>query len=273
MEFNHAATNAFGRFSFEIVNADLAIVNGVRRAIMTLIPVIGFSAETVDIRTNTGPLHNEIISHRIAMIPLHLTASENDADPGQAYTLNVKNTGDSTMNITTHDLRREGLSTHDIARIFPANAVSKTPILITRLRPGEELDLTATTIKATASQDAGFCPASLCTFSFLLDATAAAAASDVLDKERAYLKNEYGDPIAFRIEIESECGLKPAIIVTKAISALIAAVDTVAKEAQTGDVGDQSSKVSIGTEHSRYMITLKEEDDTLGNMLQSTMHN
>ena len=71
--------------SFEINNVDLAIVNGIRRVILTDIPIPGIIGEklnnddpTVDIIINNGALHNEIIIHRIGLIPICLKEEEID---------------------------------------------------------------------------------------------------------------------------------------------------------------------------------------------------
>ena len=66
-----------GCSSFEINNIDLAIINGIRRVILTDIPIAGIIGEklenddpSVDIVINNGALHNEIIIHRIGLIPI-----------------------------------------------------------------------------------------------------------------------------------------------------------------------------------------------------------
>ena len=57
---------------------DKSLVNAIRRILLTDIPTIGFNltetGENSDLImvTNNSSLHNEMLSHRIALIPLYL---------------------------------------------------------------------------------------------------------------------------------------------------------------------------------------------------------
>jgi DNA-directed RNA polymerase subunit L len=268
------------RHTFEIHGADIATVNAIRRVILTEIPVVGFSAEedpSFDILSNTGPLHNEFMQHRLGLLPLHLTEEENDAYPADplSFELNVKNTTDVTIPVTTHDFKvfkgdgTTPLPDKEVRRIFPANPVSKAPILITRLRVGETLHVKGTAVKKTARFHSGFCPVSLCTYQFKRDEAAAAAATSILDKERAYARNEYGEPLAFQFDIETEVGLSPRYLFHKALDILMDKVRTVPEELHN----DNSTKVTYAlAETHGYDFTFQDEDDTLGNLLQTYMH-
>ena len=82
---NHSYDVPSDSHSFQINNIDLAIINGVRRVILTDIPVPGIIGEkldnddpSVDIIINNGALHNEIIIHRIGLIPICLKEEEID---------------------------------------------------------------------------------------------------------------------------------------------------------------------------------------------------
>ena len=89
-----------------------------------------------------------------------------------------------------------------------------------------------------------------------------------LDRERAFMKNEYGDPINYRFELESECGLTPQTIFQKALDILIAKMDELATAARQDD-----SSIKVTQDHGRWLFAIDGEDDTVGNLLQSTMHN
>ncbi len=102
------------KHSFEINNIDLAIVNGLRRTILTDIPIPGVIGEkldkddpTVNIITNTGALHNEFIIHRIGLIPICLTEEEIEIydDNSLKIELNVNNDGNKTLNVKTSDIK------------------------------------------------------------------------------------------------------------------------------------------------------------------------
>jgi DNA-directed RNA polymerase alpha subunit/DNA-directed RNA polymerase subunit L len=269
-----------GRVTFDILNTDLAIVNGIRRVMLSDIPTIGFLGEgepTITIHTNTGALHNEFMSHRIGMIPIHMTEEDTEAFQEGLYEFNmsVKNTKDVTINVTTHDFT----GTHDgnpltekqLKTLFPKNKVTDDPILITRLRPGEEISLTARPIKSTARHHASFSPVSMCSFHFIQDPVEAEKADGILNKERAFLRNEYNEPTAieFSFEIENGNAMKETdatrYLVSKAFDVLIQKLD---KALQHDEEYVTCKELPNGFE-----FTFENEDDTLGNLLQSLMFN
>lgn len=278
--FKNLQTTSFGRTTFEIINTDLAIVNGLRRTLLADIPTLGFLGEgepTIEIHKNTGPLHNELMIHRIGMIPLHFTEEEIEGFQEGTYefTLETENNKEVTMNVTTHDFKgtREGksLTERELKTIFPANKVSGDPILITRLRPGESLAFTAKPIKSTARHHASFSPISICSFRFMTDLVEAAKVEGILEKERAYMKNEYNEPtqIEFSLEIENGNAMKDhnaaKYLVMKAFEQLIEKMDKT--------IEHDEKYVTCKTIENGFEFTFENEDDTLGNLLQSLMFN
>lgn len=266
------------RHTFEIHGADVSIVNGVRRVILTDIPVVGFLGEenpTVDVDINTGRLHNEFIVHRFGLLPIHLSEEETEGymDDDLTMELHVRNTTDGMLNVTTHDMKlfrnEKQLTDRDTHLLFPVDRVTKTPILITRLHPGEELKVRGKAVKETARTHAGFSPVSLCTFHYMLDPIEAQKATNVLDRERAFMRNDYGDPQAIQFELESVNALPPRYLVHKALEILYEKVSKFAQEIMT----EGSDHVTHGFIREKgYTFVVKGEDDTLGNILQSYMH-
>lgn len=270
------------RHTFEIHNCDISIVNAIRRIILTDIPVVGFLGEdkpSFEVIKNTGALHNEFILHRLGLLPIHLTEEETEAYPADTLTFELQAQGGSSTDsntlfpVTTHQFtimkNDVPLSVQEVHRLFPVHPISKSPILITRLRQGEELHVRGSPMKSTARQHAGFCPVSLCTFSYMMDEVKAAKVESVLDKERAFKKNKYGDPTAVQFEIEPECGLSPKYLVSKALELILEKLDTVQHEIYN----EESQSVSIKTgDNKGYDFTFQKEDDTLGNLLQSYIH-
>jgi DNA-directed RNA polymerase subunit L len=275
------------RTSFEIHDIDQSIVNGLRRVVLSELPVLGFQGEpmdeaTITIHKNNGPLHNDFMTHRIGLLPIHFTSAEIESDAGalqMVFNLHVKNTSDSTVNVTTHDFTIDGRDKSEVYRLFPANKITKMPVLLTRLRKGEELDFTARVVKSIGQVHASFSPVSICTMSFIQDPKLAAAATNMLDKERAYLRNKFGDPTAFNFALETETGLSVKYIFGKAINVLSDKLDMVATEIKNAD----STKVTMkelttavdatgATNVVGVEFTFNNEDDTLGNILQSLIH-
>lgn len=168
--------------SFDINNIDLAVVNGIRRVILTDIPTPGIIGEkldnddpTVEILINNGALHNEIIIHRIGLIPICLKEDEINTyeDNDIQIELNVKNTTNKTIDVTTNHITATrnsvNISENELKDIFPANKISKDYILITRLRTGEQLHFKANIVKRKGRDNASFNPVSLSNFSYIQD--------------------------------------------------------------------------------------------------------
>jgi DNA-directed RNA polymerase II subunit RPB3 len=260
---------ATGRYEFDIENIDLAIVNSIRRVILADIPMLGFLGEgtpSIQMIKNTGPLHNEIMMHRIGCIPLHFTEEEIEAFVENEYIFNcsVKNTGVSLLNVTSKDLtgtrNQKALTPKELARIFPANSITTDHIVITRLRQGEELSFNATVVKMTAKDHSSFSPVSMCAFFFKTDNSKLTG----LDKERDYQKNEYGEPVDIHFMMETETSLAPKYIFLKAIEILIQKVK---------DIPVKSTIMKNDKIENTIDIIVPNEDDTLGNLFQSIIFN
>lgn len=274
--------------TFEIHNVDLAIINGIRRTILTDVPNVGVIGETIDkeeptcnIFINTGALHNEIIIHRIGLIPICLDEDEieNYEDGTVKLELNVKNEGNKIENVTTKyiEATRNGVSipNKELATIFPANKVSKDNILITRLRTGEHLHFVAEVVKRTGRHNASFNPVSLCNFSYMQDPTEASKKTSVLDKERCYYKNKYGDAIAFKFDIEHiNPNITPKYLIPKSLEIIINKLNKLRENLM--NISDPTNSVQVKQFQdiqNSYEFMIDNEDDTLGNIIQSHIHN
>jgi DNA-directed RNA polymerase alpha subunit len=277
------------RYTFDIRGMDLSIANAIRRIILTDIPVVAFDGElnpSLEIIANDGPLHNEFMLHRFGLIPIHLSEEETDNFVEDAYEfeLNVTNHSPVIRDVTSHDFTvkkdDKALGPKDLQRLFPVDSITKSPVLITRLRPAEVLHIKGNAIKSTAKHHAGFSPVSLCTFSFIQDDEAAAKADNILDKERAYHKNAFGDPTFIHFEIESETSLTPKYLVSKAIEILMQKTQKTIEEVYNAEssyvkfarIGKDGQEDGDGSDDAG-QFTFIEEDDTFGNFLQSLMHN
>lgn len=272
---------ATNRYEFDIEGMDLSIVNGIRRVIHAEIPTLGFLGEgdvSIQIHKNTGPLHNEFMIHRIGLLPMHFTEEEVESFVENEYefTCSVKNSEAALLNVTTQNIQgtKNGvpLTEKELQRIFPVNSVTKKPVLITRLRQGEELSFTAKAIKSIAKNHASFSPVSLCAFYYKQDPSKARALTHVLEQERAYLKNKYGDPTDIHFMLEPETGLSAKYLIAKALEILAEKVDTVHKELDVLH-SEKLSIVKHDTMEDTFDLHIMKEDDTLGNLMQSILYN
>lgn len=266
------------RHSFVVKDTDLAIINSVRRIILTEIPVVGFYGEDepiVEIIINNSPLHNEFMIHRIGLIPLHITEkiTEDYNDGDYVFELNVENTGSNMINITadnfTGKYKEANLSKAELNKIFPANNITKQKILITRLKAGEHLHLKATAIKRTAKINAAFSPVSLSNFFFIEDEKEAEKKDNILDKQRSYYKNQYGDPSRINFQIESLNGLSYKYLFRKALDIIIDKIERLNIKLTNKEIIIEEIQDCPNS----FNFQIDDEDDTLGNLIQSIIHN
>lgn len=269
-----------GKQSFEIHDIDVSIVNGIRRTILTDIPIPGIIGEkdsSVNIIKNTGALHNEIISHRIGLIPICLTEDEieNYEDNSIIVELNYVNNNIGLSSVTTNHIKGtkddKPMTQVYLDKIFPKNPVTKSHILITRLKANEELHFTASVVKKTARYNSAFCPVSLANFFYIVDNSKVTKEMGILDTERSYYTNKYGDANRFQFEIEP---INPYIsskfLVNKALDVIIAKLNNISQNLISGNNIAVSQYEEL---ENTYQFVINDEDDTIGNIIQSIIHN
>lgn len=136
------------RADFRLQNTNVTIANTLRRAILTQTPSVGFRTEPYDksdviIEINTTPLVNEMIAHRVGMIPLN--ADPLTFDPELfSFELDIENKGKEIRDVRASDFMIWMRNPEnpldkpiqvDTATFFPPDPVTGDTILITRLRP------------------------------------------------------------------------------------------------------------------------------------------
>jgi DNA-directed RNA polymerase subunit L len=290
------------RLTFEFHDVDSAVANSLRRAVAD-VPSAAFDQRDVKVVKNTGVLHNEFITHRVSLLPIYLDADEIARfDPSKyKFKLLVKNTDDENVDVTTADfeiLDERGLKYQPDfhRRVFPADEITGDRPLITVLKPsptdpqnGEMLQIECRATLGTASQHARWAVASLCTFSNVVDPQRAEAAFeemakgkkgderaamrrqfDMLDIQRHFHINQFGEPDRFGFRVESECALSPEYIVFSSFVSLLDALWHVRASVERGTAEVEQSQVALG---SFFMIKIKECDHTIGNLVQRLAYN
>lgn len=308
--------------SFEVDDVDVAVLNSIRRTILSDIPNVAFRYDAFDkdessitFHTNTGALHNEFLGHRLSLIPLCFTEKQLDAVlSGQAryrFVLKKHNTTKSDIvDVLTSDfvvyLDDRPLDVHEREAILPPDGFTGDYILITRLKPGEAVHAECVPAEGTAKEHAAWCPVSLCVFHNRTDPQAAAVAfaqrleamresrsADgkpqlteeeeaeyerrfyILDAQRCFQRNKYGEPRCFTFCIETECRLRPAYLVAKALRLLIERVKRLEYVFGKDDDAfkrDTSAAVApLDEEAGSYDVCIDDEGHTLGNLLQSLL--
>jgi DNA-directed RNA polymerase subunit L len=151
--------------TFDVNNLSHAFLNAIRRLIISDVKTLGFRTEygrdsDIMIHKNTSSLHNEFLSHRISLVPIHYDSKniENFERDKFEFFIEVTNNTTKPMDITTEhiqirDLSKEPsviLSKETCRKFFPPNRITGDYILLNRLKPnrggssqqGETLNIT-----------------------------------------------------------------------------------------------------------------------------------
>ena len=176
------------RAAFTLAPSHTTIANTLVRIIQCKVPTIGFRTEPpeqseVHIQENTTPLPNEMLAHRIGMIPIYVAAVD-DFDPKKyRVELEVANPTQESRMVTTADMRifvqdAEGwkdLGPEGNAAWFPVDATTKEPIMITHLRPQwsadslEKIKLVAYPSVSTGEENVRYSPICQCSYGHTID--------------------------------------------------------------------------------------------------------
>lgn len=184
------------RVKFTLENVDLAFANSLRRVMMADLPTVAI--DMVEIESNTGVLVDELLAHRLGMIPLVST----NCDEAMRYTrdcnclsscsncavqLELKvscNAEGRTMDVTSSHLEVVPMDSFTDFDFPPASGEELSrrvenfgqpvgkhdpnvpPVLIAKLRKGQELKLRCIAKKGVAKEHAKWSPCSAVAFEY-----------------------------------------------------------------------------------------------------------
>lgn len=313
MNLNFIATNSEDPYllSFTLENTTASFANSIRRTIISEVDTAGFDTEDYDTSSvrvieNTSGLHNEFLLHRIGMIPINVTDTSSFDTSKYKFTLNVQNTGNVIMDVTTADfevVNTETGKTESTTDFFPPNRITGENILIVKLKPnpggkGEKVHLEGTAVISNGSYNARFSPTSAVMYVNKTDPTkidtamkkyiddAQATAGDepvdtellkrrfmINESERHFMTDENDEPNFFDFTIESVEVLPSAKILDLACGKLVEKLENVKTEILKAISGEEST---IEIENALTVmeardITFPEETHTLGYLLQDAM--
>tara|TARA_B100000902_G_scaffold400018_2_gene474615 strand:+ start:5621 stop:6679 length:1059 start_codon:yes stop_codon:yes gene_type:complete len=178
--YQNLKTSNNGRvLEFDINNLDTSVVNGLRRTILNDVLNIGFGYEpekTITINKNTTGLHDELLAHRISLIPVMIEKwiDEPAATELENYIFRLKVNQKSQESkqgyVTTNDFKVfeivDGKENQIDNNCFPLEFKYKSPILITRFPHRDsieqELDVECKLTKGTHAKHACFSPTVTC---------------------------------------------------------------------------------------------------------------
>jgi len=173
------------RCTFRLSPIHVAYANTLRRIIMTGVETIGFRAEMtskgtttdVAVKSNDTPMTNEMLAHRIGLLPIHVKNPIDFESDKYTFTLSVAAEADKIRYVTCADFkvtkeRGEGLDPDELdpLEFFKPHPITKETCLIATLPPGTaKIELTAKPSKGTGREHARFQPTSLCAYTYTKD--------------------------------------------------------------------------------------------------------
>tara|TARA_Y100000813_G_scaffold197609_1_gene183312 strand:- start:278 stop:1414 length:1137 start_codon:yes stop_codon:yes gene_type:complete len=165
-----------GILSFTLNNTNVSIANALRRVILADIStVIVDTDENIEFHKNTTKFHNEILKQRLGCIPVHI--KEHDTIENLEIHVDVQNDIESMRYVTTNDFKIYDKNTENYLddatteQIFPADSITDSYVLFTRLAPkisndipGEVIHFKTTFNIGTALQSGMYNVASTCAY-------------------------------------------------------------------------------------------------------------
>jgi len=130
----------------DFYNLDTCVVNSFRRSVLS--DVLGYTFGDIIIEKNTSLLNNEILAHRLSLIPLEMELGDNIS-----VELDVKNNGFDKISITSSDLK-----------VVSGELYIIPNILMVELKSKEEISLKMTVIRGSGKEHAKFQPVSICSY-------------------------------------------------------------------------------------------------------------
>jgi len=243
------------RISFETIDIDLSILNGIRRVLLMDIPILGFIGNgidsTINIIENTTVLNNEIIENRIALIPLDVSEAYNDKYIFGENKLEIELKVNCTENIkiiTTENLVVK------IDNIINTTFFKKPYITITKLRKNESLHLKAEAVKETGRKNASFNIISGATV-YYKPKEKFTNNTSIIEQERNYIEGAY----VFEFEIINTT-ISHKYMLLKATDILINKLVVLI---------EKSTIEQFENNKETYDFSISDENDTIGNIIQS----
>jgi DNA-directed RNA polymerase subunit L/DNA-directed RNA polymerase alpha subunit len=181
-------------YTFRMNPFHVSYANTLRRVITTGVETVGFRADMTEqgtttdvvVHKNDTAMTNEMLAHRIGLIPVHVgdpLSWDDEKSRRFKFTLNVSNTGGSLLDVAASDftVAEERPDSEEPVPVpsetfFRPIRPARDTCLIATLRPkqiggtaGEQIHLTARATKGTGRENARFIPVSQCSYEYSRD--------------------------------------------------------------------------------------------------------
>jgi DNA-directed RNA polymerase subunit D len=315
MQFENISKVDDRTLKFTLSPIHVSYANTLRRLILTGVETVGFRADmtstgtTTDVvvKKNDSPMTNEMLAHRIGLLPLNITEPL-QWNPGKyTFTLNVTGDTDNITYIKSSDFEVREVTNPDeepvvvpTSKFFPPNPITGDTCLIAALQPGsnQKIEISAKATVGTGRENARFIPVSQCSYEYSLDTdpinrkemferwliqTKMISESldetsekyqellrefDTMEVKRCYLVDEKNEPYSFDFTVESAGVLPINYIIQRACEV----GENMCNRYVNIHRGDLPEEITITSANSRiigYDFLIRGHDHTLGNLLQT----
>lgn len=107
------------RLTFEIVDSNCAVANGLRRTIMTELPIRHMTVSMNDIKTTDMRIVGDIVLGRIEMIPI-----PQNTPLGSMYSLKFENLSDTFVDVNSSEIKQRGSSVNGMMSTIPICSIN-----------------------------------------------------------------------------------------------------------------------------------------------------
>jgi DNA-directed RNA polymerase II subunit RPB3 len=161
---------------FSLSECDLSMANSLRRVMLAEVPTMAI--DLVEIEVNTSVIPDEMLAHRLGLVPLVSAAVEDfrynrECSCAQhcpqcsvELTLSVRCTGEQTRDIWDSDLVSNHDSVRPLSHPTPSNPHPVSPVLVAKLRKNQEIKLRCIAKKGIGKEHAKWAPSSAIGFEY-----------------------------------------------------------------------------------------------------------
>ena len=300
--------------TFTLAPIHVAYANTLRRLLMTGVETLAFRADmnkgtTTDVlvKVNDTPMTNEMLAHRIGLLPIHIDAPLSFQPSNYTFKLNVTANKDSIRDVTCADFvieeeQGEGKEPrlHDWMNFFPPHPITRDTYLIATLAPGDgKIELEAKASVGTGRENARFQPTSQCSYTYTLDPDPAARKEhflawlrdakkqdiasleeskrkmyerefNTMEIAKVYLKDAKGEPYSYDFVVESVGPLSVPYMIRRACDVGESMMGKyVNLDTETGGIPEGLTVIPSESRVIGFDFILSGHDHTFGNMIQT----
>jgi DNA-directed RNA polymerase subunit D len=176
------------KLRFRLSPTEYPYANTLRRVILAEVETVGFRADIltdgstsdVKITKNTTPMSNEMLAHRIGLLPIFVETPMSWKPEEYTFSLNVKNESPVTIDVNAADIEVSRITDDGPVKVpnvnfFHPDPVTRSTALIAVLKgkigqqDAEEFAFTAKATVGIGRENARFIPVSQCSYKYTLN--------------------------------------------------------------------------------------------------------